>query len=447
MALRKLPSVYRRASSRPLSTKAGKAVRGGRAERMTMQNNNNAVALVRPKPPSPANRLQRGARVVWHGMVEIGHNSLAVLGLASIALVLFFSSDSALRQQVERQALEWLNLRHGPAQVLEDGPVDLLADLSEPEAVARATARELAEMPRDQTRVTNWIARRYRVAPEAVARLVHEAWVLGGKARLEPTLILAIIAVESSFNPFAQSSVGAQGLMQVMTRVHNDKYAVFGGNLAALDPVTNLRVGVQVLVECIRRAGGGVDEGLKYYVGAANLPDDGGYASRVLAEQGFLKAVAMGQTVALNVDNRVTTTVASVEPSVTLPAVPVVSRVDTGVAPTRAASSSTSSTVGPAAHASPGSVMAPALGAALPENLAPTRANVGTPASTAAAASPVRPKAAASPLPSTGAPATVGKSASPAAPAPAASQSLNSNHREALVSSPRQWALADLAVR
>ena len=92
------------------------------------------------------------------------------------------------------------------------------------------------------------------------------------------------MAVESSFNPFAQSPVGAQGLMQVMTQVHDDKYEAFGGNHAAFDPVTNLRVGVQVLKECIARAGG-LEAGLRYYVGAANLADDGGYAGKVLAEQ------------------------------------------------------------------------------------------------------------------------------------------------------------------
>ena len=78
------------------------------------------------------------------------------------------------------------------------------------------------------------------------------------------------MAIESSFNPFAQSSVGAQGLMQVMTKVHDDKYEPFGGRHAAFDPVTNLRVGVQVLKECIARAGS-LEAGLRYYVGAANL--------------------------------------------------------------------------------------------------------------------------------------------------------------------------------
>jgi len=104
------------------------------------------------------------------------------------------------------------------------------------------------------------------------------------------------MAVESSFNPFAQSSVGAQGLMQVMTKVHNDKYEAFGGNHAAFDPVTNLRVGVQVLKECITRAGS-LEAGLRFYVGAANLAEDGGYAVKVLSEQNALRLVADGKSV------------------------------------------------------------------------------------------------------------------------------------------------------
>ena len=144
---------------------------------------------------------------------------------------------------------------------------------------------------------------RNHMAPEPVASLVQEAWTIGRKGKIDPTLILAIVAIESSFNPFAQSPVGAQGLMQVMTRVHDEKYSAFGGKLAAFDPLANLRVGAQILSEYLARADGNVELALKYYVGAANLPDDGGYAERVLAERGFLRAVADGQAVAWNVPN------------------------------------------------------------------------------------------------------------------------------------------------
>ena len=81
--------------------------------------------------------------------------------------------------------------------------------------------------------------------------------------------------------------MGAQGLMQVMTQIHSDKYESFGGKLAAFDPVTNLRVGVKVLQECIARAGS-VEGGLKLYVGAGNLEADGGYAGKVMGEHARL---------------------------------------------------------------------------------------------------------------------------------------------------------------
>ncbi|RYF68441.1 MAG: lytic transglycosylase domain-containing protein, partial [Comamonadaceae bacterium] len=144
--------------------------------------------------------------------------------------------------------------------------------------------------------VAYWLSRKYRVAAEPLSVLVSEAYEIGARTQLDPTLILAIMAVESSFNPFAQSHVGAQGLMQVMTRVHGDKYESAGGVLTAFDPVTNMRVGVKVLQDCIRRAGS-VEAGLRHYVGAANLPTDGGYAAKVLAERDRLLRVAGGQAV------------------------------------------------------------------------------------------------------------------------------------------------------
>jgi hypothetical protein len=84
--------------------------------------------------------------------------------------------------------------------------------------------------------------------------------------------------------------------MQVMTKIHHDKYENFGGKFAAFDPVTNLRVGVKVLQECISKAGS-VEGGLKFYVGAGNNADDGGYAGKVMAEHARLKAVVIGKSV------------------------------------------------------------------------------------------------------------------------------------------------------
>jgi soluble lytic murein transglycosylase-like protein len=229
---------------------------------------------------------------VGHGLLEVSHNTLALLGLVLVAALLFTFGRADMREAAEVQALSWLQSR----QEARTEPPTLAAELSEPDAVARATAADPKELNRQQAAVAHWLARRYRVAPEPISRLVQEAWLVGARAGLDPTLILAIMAVESSFNPFAQSNVGAQGLMQVMTKLHDDKYEAFGGNHAAFDPVTNLRVGVQVLKECIARAGS-LEAGLRFYVGAANLADDGGYAGKVLAEQGHLRNVAGGKAV------------------------------------------------------------------------------------------------------------------------------------------------------
>lgn len=234
---------------------------------------------------------------VGQGLLEVSHNMLALIGLLIVAAALFALGKPELRHAVETHALGWLQAR----QEARAEPAELLAQqLSEPDAISRATAADPKQLSRQQAAVALWISRRYRVAPEPISRLVQEAWHVGERAGLDPTLILAIMAVESSFNPFAQSSVGAQGLMQVMTKVHDDKYEPFGGNHAAFDPVTNLRVGVQVLKECIARAGS-LEAGLRYYVGAANLEDDGGYAGKVLAEQNNLRLVAAGKTVPANV--------------------------------------------------------------------------------------------------------------------------------------------------
>lgn len=256
--------------------------------------------------------LPRMARLVAHdvtqGLLAVSHNALALLGLLVVVAGLYVVGHTEMRQQTERTVLGWLQDRHAapeaePVAVAEAEAAPLVAEAEADDPLANPMAADPATLNRQQAAVTSWLSRRYRVAQEPIARLVHEAWAVGKAAGLDPTLILSVIAIESNFNPFAQSSVGAQGLMQVMTRVHNDKYQPFGGVLTAFDPVTNLRVGVQVLKECIARAGS-LEAGLRYYVGAANLETDGGYAGKVLAEQAILRRVAAGQKVPVNASNQ-----------------------------------------------------------------------------------------------------------------------------------------------
>jgi soluble lytic murein transglycosylase-like protein len=237
-------------------------------------------------------RIAQGLRTfigdIAQGFFEITHSGLAFVGVAVVLAIAALSARPDLQHAGEARLMGWLQARQ----------IATLGMVPELDAIDRATAANPGALPKQQAAIAYWLSKKYRVAPEPVSALVAEAFEVGERTKMDPTLILAVMAIESGFNPFAQSPVGAQGLMQVMTGIHSDKYESFGGKMAAFDPVTNLRVGVKVLQECIQRAGS-LQAGLKYYVGAANLPDDGGYADKVLAEHSRLKEVAAGRAVAL----------------------------------------------------------------------------------------------------------------------------------------------------
>ncbi len=232
--------------------------------------------------------LKTVGRDAYRGFIDLTHNSLALVGLGLVVGALTLSTRGDWRASIEQQALTWLQERHVPS-------IETASAIEpDPEAIERVTALHTSSLPKQQANVAYWLSRKYRVAPEPLGVLVAEAFEVGEKARMDPTLILAVMAIESRFNPFAQSPVGAQGLMQVLTRVHTDKYEDFGGKLAAFDPVTNLRVGAQVLRECIQRAGGSIEGGLKLYVGAVTT-DGSSYINKVIAEHLRIQSVALGK--------------------------------------------------------------------------------------------------------------------------------------------------------
>jgi soluble lytic murein transglycosylase-like protein len=237
-------------------------------------------------------RLRRITAALTQGIFEVTHNSFALVGLAVLFAAMVLVARPELRQIGEVRLFGWLQERQFEVTGLVS---DLLAS-------DRATAADPKELPKQQAAVAFWLSRKYRVAPEPISALVSEAYEVGKRTRLDPTLILAVMAIESGFNPFAQSPVGAQGLMQVMTRVHSDKYQSFGGRFAAFDPLANLQVGVKVLQDCIRVAGS-VEGGLRSYVGASSIETEGGYASKVMAEYARLQQVALGKQVPISTPN------------------------------------------------------------------------------------------------------------------------------------------------
>ena len=164
-----------------------------------------------------------------------------------------------------------------PDQVVSEA---LAADAVEAVAEPAVAASRLS--PRMQGAL-DYVARRYRVSTDALQPIFMAAQAAGREHRIDPLLIVAVIGIESAFNPFSQSGYGAQGLMQVVPRFHLDKLPEEADHSAFLDPVTNVRIGVKVLQESIRRFGS-VEDGLQQFGGAANDPERR-YANKVLAEK------------------------------------------------------------------------------------------------------------------------------------------------------------------
>ena len=129
------------------------------------------IAWLRRAQQAAANSLSVFVHDVGRGLLELGHNTLALVGLAAVATLVFAIGRADVRGQLEVVALEWLQTRQG-ARELASG--DVIAAVAEPQAVARATAADLKELTRQQATLATWIARRYKVAPEPIAALVQE---------------------------------------------------------------------------------------------------------------------------------------------------------------------------------------------------------------------------------------------------------------------------------
>ena len=138
----------------------------------------------------------------------------------------------------------------------------------------------------EQRTVAEYIAKRYRIADAAAAHFVAVAYRAADQHRLDALLILAVMAIESRYNPVAESVMGAKGLMQVIAKYHPEKLSDHGGERALLEPEVNILVGAQILREYYRRFGD-IETALQMYAGALDEPTSQ-YATKVLAEKARL---------------------------------------------------------------------------------------------------------------------------------------------------------------
>lgn len=133
------------------------------------------------------------------------------------------------------------------------------------------------------TAALEYVAQRYRVSAEALLPVFEAAQSAARERRLDPLLLIAVISIESRFNPFSESPMGAQGLMQIIPRYHQDKLPGTDAERPFLDPIINVQVGARILQEAIRREGGLI-EGLQFYGGAID-DEEHAYSTKVLAEK------------------------------------------------------------------------------------------------------------------------------------------------------------------
>jgi len=212
----------------------------------------------------------------------LARGALALFGLAAVLAVALPVPQEALEVQAAVATL----VRGGTAATPSaSGTI-----------VAAAAEPDLSAQEREERAVADYIAKRYRVAEAASSAFVSSAYRSGVEHSLDPLLILAVMAIESRYNPVAESSMGALGLMQIIPKWHQEKLLEHGGEYALLDPEVNIQIGARILREYMGRAGE-METALQMYNGALDEPT-ARYAAKVLAEKARLRqflAAALGE--------------------------------------------------------------------------------------------------------------------------------------------------------
>ena len=198
-------------------------------------------------------------------------------------------------QSINKQGVALLMPSVGHAQIK---PISQLTDQIPTSKIdPQALDSNLMGSIQNQRAVADFFEKKYSLDRNKIEEYISNAVVIAKEANIDPVLLLAVISVESNFNPNTKSTAGAEGLMQVMTSVHKDKYALYGGTSDAVKPEVNIRVGAYILKYLIASTGS-LRNGLKFYVGAANAEDDGGYADKVMAER--RRIIGLCQTASSN---------------------------------------------------------------------------------------------------------------------------------------------------
>ena len=105
----------------------------------------------------------------------------------------------------------------------------------------------------------------YKISDKESYSILTAVYQEALNSNLAPDIVLAVIAAESSFNRFAVSSAGAQGLMQVMPFWKNE-IGRTDDNLT--DIATNIRYGCKILQFYLQKENGNLALALARYNGS-----------------------------------------------------------------------------------------------------------------------------------------------------------------------------------
>ncbi len=124
-----------------------------------------------------------------------------------------------------------------------------------------------------------------KIDPDMAKRIMHAIELESKANNLEPSLVTAIIAVESEFNPFAESSAGAYGLMQIrhVAWKESDELINAGansrGSLFWID--RNIKAGCKIFRKYYDESGCNLAKALyRYNTGGTSLPSNDRYGVR-----------------------------------------------------------------------------------------------------------------------------------------------------------------------
>jgi len=126
----------------------------------------------------------------------------------------------------------------------------------------------------------------FRIRYPVVSKIFSTVFKKSKKYKVDPFIVLALIQVESSFKPYAVSSAGAYGLMQVNYAVWKDELKINFNKIFDID--YNIELGIKIFKHYLKINNNNLLKAFLMYNNGYKY-DNKAYPFKVLASNFFLK--------------------------------------------------------------------------------------------------------------------------------------------------------------